>query len=127
MPVMDETPGSEPAMAGAPDRHDPRAALEAERARVLEELAEFRVEPPGPMPYGSQAAAASHVVDQQRDLALREHNEQHLAAVEAALVRLDDGTYGRCTECGGPIAAERLEALPWAALCIECQRLARRR
>lgn len=127
MPAMDETPGSEPASAGAPERHDPRAALEAERARVLEELAELRIEAPGPMTYGSQAAAASHVVDQQRDLALREHHEQHLAAVEEALARLDDGTYGRCTECGRPIAPERLEALPWAALCIDCQRLARRR
>jgi len=103
-----------------------REALEAERRAVLEELA-TDVEAPGPMTYGSQAAAASHVFEQQRDLALREHNEQHLAAIDAALARIETGAYGACTSCGKPIAAERLEALPWAALCIDCQRLARAR
>ena len=79
------------------------------------------------MTYGSQAAAASQVFEQQRDLALREREEQHLEAVEAALARLDAGLYGRCTSCGQPIPPERLDALPWAALCIGCQRLAGRR
>jgi DnaK suppressor protein len=101
---------------------DPRAALLAERDRLRAGIAEGIVAP-GPMTYGSQAAAASQVFEQQRDLALREHNEQHLAAVEAALARLDDGTYGACLRCGRPIAPERLEALPWAAHCIECQRI----
>jgi DnaK suppressor protein len=101
---------------------DARAALVAERDRLRAGIAEGIVAP-GPMTYGSQAAAASQVFEQQRDLALREHNEQHLAAVEAALARLDDGTYGACLRCGRPIAPERLEALPWAAHCIECQRI----
>jgi DnaK suppressor protein len=79
------------------------------------------------MTYGSQAAAASHVFEQQRDLALRDHNEQHLAAIDAALARLDEGTYGRCTSCHRPVGNDRLEALPWAALCIDCQRAAARR
>jgi DnaK suppressor protein len=100
----------------------PRATLEAERSRLRDELAEGIVAP-GPMTYGSQAAAASQVFEQQRDLALRERNEQQLAAVEAALGRLDAGTYGRCVRCEEPIAAERLEALPWAAHCIDCQRI----
>jgi DnaK suppressor protein len=101
---------------------DPRAALLAERDRLRAGIAEGIVAP-GPMTYGSQAAAASQVFEQQRDLALRDHNEQHLAAVEAALARLDDGTYGACLRCGRPFAPERLEALPWAAHCIECQRI----
>ncbi len=105
---------------------DPRAALLAERERVLTELAENPVESPGQMTYGSQAAAATHVFEQQRDLALRDHNRQHLSAIDAALARLDDGTYGRCTACHQPIAPGRLEALPWAALCIDCQRSSRR-
>jgi RNA polymerase-binding protein DksA len=79
------------------------------------------------MTYGSQAAAASQVFEQQRDLALREHDEQLLAAIDAALARLEAGTYGTCTSCGKAIAPERLDALPWAALCIDCQRLAGRR
>jgi RNA polymerase-binding transcription factor len=98
-----------------------RAALLAERERLTAELHEI-VEAPGPMTYGSQAAAASHVFEQQRDLALRERAEQHLADVDAALARLDAGTYGRCVECHRDIAPERLEALPWAAHCIDCQR-----
>jgi RNA polymerase-binding protein DksA len=106
---------------------DPRAALLAERERVHAELTETEVEAPGPMTYGSQAAAASHVFEQQRDLALRDHNRQHLAAIDAALERLDAGTYGQCTSCRKPIAPERLEALPWTALCIDCSRTAVRR
>lgn len=102
--------------------HDPRAALEAERDRVRAEIAELIVAP-DPMTYGSQAAAASQVFEQQRDLALRDHNTQHLGAVEAALARLDNGTYGACLRCRRPIAPERLDALPWAAYCIECQRI----
>ena len=99
-----------------------RATLEEERARLRDELAEGIVAP-GPMTYGSQAAAATQVFEQQRDLALRERNEGQLAAVERALGRLDDGTFGTCVRCGGAIAPERLEALPWAAHCIDCQRI----
>jgi len=101
-----------------------RTALLAERGRVLAELNDVDIEGPGPMTYGSQAAAASHVFEQQRDLALRDHNEQHLAAIDAALARLDSGAFGRCISCHRPIAPERLEARPWAALCIDCQRAA---
>jgi DnaK suppressor protein len=97
-----------------------RTNLEAERARLIEELGEDIVAP-GQMTYGSQAAAATQVFEQQRDLALRERAEQHLALVDAALARLDDGTFGTCLRCGRQIAPERLEALPWAAHCIECQ------
>jgi DnaK suppressor protein len=104
---------------------DPRAALVAERARLRVGIAEGIVAP-DPMTYGSQAAAASQVFEQQRDLALRDRNEQHLAAVEAALTRLDDGTYGTCARCGRPIAPDRLDALPWAAHCIDCQRIVAR-
>jgi RNA polymerase-binding protein DksA len=101
---------------------DPRAALEAERARLFEELAST-IEPPGQMTYGSQAAAATHVFEQQRDLALRDRASSQLALVETALARIDAGTFGRCTRCGKPIALERLEALPWAEHCIGCARL----
>jgi DnaK suppressor protein len=102
-----------------------RAALLAEREQVLSELSD-RVEAPGQMTYGSQAAAASQVFEQQRDLALRDHNRQHLAAIDDALARLEAGTYGACSSCHLPIAPGRLEALPWAALCIDCQRSSRR-
>lgn len=102
-----------------------RATLLAERARLLEERGAAIIAP-DQMTYGSQAAAASQVFAQQRDLALRDRADQQLALVDAALARLDDGTFGTCVRCGRPIAAERLEALPWAPRCIDCQRLADR-
>ena len=101
-----------------------RAALLGERARTLDELIGADVVAPEPMTYGSQAAAASQVFAQQRDLALRDASQRRLHEVDAALVRIGVGTYGRCAACGGPIAEARLEALPWASLCIECQRTA---
>ena len=103
-----------------------RTALLAERDRLRAEVGEAIVAP-GQMTYGSQAAAATQVFEQQRDLALRDRAVQQLELVEAALARIDAGTFGTCTNCGKPIATERLEALPWAAWCIDCQRKAGRR
>ncbi len=99
-----------------------RAALLVERARLRDE-AEETIIAPTQMTYGSQAAAASQVFDQQRDLALRDRALAQLALVDAALARLDEGGFGTCERCGKPIAPARLEALPWAAYCIECQRV----
>ena len=102
-----------------------RAALLAEAARLRASLGE-PIEGPGQMTYGSQAAAASQVFAQQRDLAIRDHERAQLLLVEAALVRLDAGTYGACRTCGRSIAIDRLEAIPWAASCIDCARAERR-
>ncbi len=46
-----------------------------------------------------------------------------LCMVEGALQRLDTGRYGICLNCGEPIAAKRLKALPWAEYCVACQDL----
>jgi DnaK suppressor protein len=97
-----------------------RARLTAERVRLVEEIGEA-VALPDQMTYGSQAAAATQVFEQERELAMRERANLHLQVVDAALARLDDGSYGTCVRCGRPIAGERLEVLPWAAHCIECQ------
>ena len=102
-----------------------RSSLEAERGRLLEELGE-PIEGPGQMTYGSQAAAASEVFAQQRDLALRDRSRAELGRVDAALRALDAGTYGTCSSCGQPIAPERLEAIPWSSTCIDCARKASR-
>ena len=99
-----------------------RAALAIERERLLVELAET-IQAPGQMTYGSQAAAATQVFEQQRDLALRDRSEQQLALVDSALARIVADTFGTCIRCGLPVAPERLEALPWAEHCIACARL----
>jgi RNA polymerase-binding protein DksA len=97
-----------------------RAALLTERARLVADIAET-ISSPGQMTYGSQAAAASQVFEQQRDLALRDRATNQLELVDGALARLDSGAFGTCLRCGKPIAQARLEALPWAAHCIDCQ------
>lgn len=59
----------------------------------------------------------------ERELAigLSESDRQKLQQVEDALDRIEKGDYGKCDECGGLIGIPRLEALPFAKLCIECQ------
>lgn len=104
------------------DAQAARDALDAEQARLRAEL-DAGIEAPGQMTYGSQAAAASQVFAQQRDLALHDKAIKELELVEAALERLDAGTFGTCLRCGNAIAPARLEALPWAAYCITCQKL----
>jgi DnaK suppressor protein len=49
--------------------------------------------------------------------------ESLLKMINAALGRIDDGTYGECLNCGQEIGPKRLEAIPWARYCITCQEL----
>lgn len=57
----------------------------------------------------------------ERNQALLRNSVTLLNQVNAALERLDSGTYGKCVRCGKDIAARRLEALPYVTLCIDCQ------
>ena len=63
-------------------------------------------------------------IDPQDEMARRARDAglMALAVIDAALGRIDHGWYGICGRCGGPIAIERLNALPTAELCIGCQR-----
>lgn len=54
--------------------------------------------------------------------ALIEAEHQRLAAVDEALARADDGTYGTCVGCGRPIPPARLEVRPFATRCVDCAR-----
>lgn len=54
---------------------------------------------------------------------LSNSERQLLIEVDAALARLDDGSFGACVHCGRAIGKPRLEAVPWARLCIDCQEL----
>lgn len=59
----------------------------------------------------------------ERELAITnlERDSRLLRSVTAALLRMDDGTYGLCLECGETISSKRLSAVPWTPLCIACQ------
>lgn len=52
---------------------------------------------------------------------LRQTDAKILAAIEEALTRIDKGTYGLCRDCGEPISAARLDAIPWTRVCISCK------
>ena len=68
------------------------------------------------------ADMATATFDRELDYTLEENVERVLAQIDAALQRIDDGTYGVCENCGEQIPLERLEALPWTTLCIDCKR-----
>jgi DnaK suppressor protein len=55
------------------------------------------------------------------DQALLDNEKALLAEVQQALARIEHGTYGICSNCGQPIPEERLEAIPWASLCVTCE------
>ncbi|MEO7888895.1 MAG: TraR/DksA family transcriptional regulator [Vicinamibacterales bacterium] len=54
-------------------------------------------------------------------LKLKQTDAKILQAIEEALYRMDKGNYGVCRDCGDPIAAARLEAIPWTRVCIACK------
>jgi len=56
------------------------------------------------------------------EIAIAQNEELLLEQVEAALERIRAGTYGVCAQCGALIAAERLQAVPYASCCVECAR-----
>ena len=66
-------------------------------------------------------------VERERDLALSASATQAVDEIDRALSRMDNGGYGICERCGRKIAVARLEALPFAALCIECKSREERR
>jgi RNA polymerase-binding protein DksA len=65
---------------------------------------------------------ATSTFDRELDATLEGNEERLLQAIDAALQRIEDGTYGICQNCGQPIGEERLEALPWTTRCIDCKR-----
>ena len=72
------------------------------------------------------ADSATATLNREIDYTLEENSEHVLAAIEEALRRIDEGTFGTCARCGQPIAEKRLEAIPYAIRCIDCKRLEER-
>ena len=66
---------------------------------------------------------ATDLMEQMIDITLQRSMTQTVEEVDAALQRLNDGTYGRCERCGEPINVQRLRAIPWARTCIRCASL----
>jgi RNA polymerase-binding protein DksA len=60
------------------------------------------------------------------DLSIEDSTEHVIAAIDEALKKIEEGTFGTCAHCGSQIAEARLEAMPYATKCIECKRLEER-
>jgi RNA polymerase-binding protein DksA len=58
--------------------------------------------------------------EQEFTLSLMQNEEMALESIEAAIEKIEDGVYGICEECSGPISKARLNAIPHAPLCIKC-------
>jgi len=109
-------------MNGTLDLKAIRQKLEQQREvlfkYVEDEEARLRM-PAGTNP--DQFDLAQDYLSKERRSALVARSRRRLERVEAALRRLDEGTYGKCANCGAPIAPSRLKVLPAAPLCIKCQ------
>jgi len=80
-------------------------------------------EKPGSVINPDRADLAHAYSSRARRTSMMEQFEDQLDEIMKALQRIEDGIYGQCTNCGNLILPERLEALPRAELCIDCQRL----
>ena len=69
---------------------------------------------------------ASEMVDRELDESLEDNAEQLVRDIDRALEKIDDGTYGMCERCGQDIPQERLDAVPYATLCVTCRQLEER-
>jgi DnaK suppressor protein len=117
--------------------------LQAYRKRLEAELAELRgqradleastgaslAEATGEVGFDEEFAdAGSFTFQRERDLSLVGNASDLIGKVEHALARIDAGSFGRCEACGQAIEAERLDALPYATLCLtDARRRARPR
>jgi RNA polymerase-binding transcription factor DksA len=71
------------------------------------------------------ADGAHSTAERAQRMALAHELRESLLDVERALQKMDAGAYGSCERCGEPVSPERLEALPWARLCITCKQRSR--
>ena len=107
---------------------DPRELLLAERALAGQRVAALEREFAGIAEAASAGGTddehdpegATLAFERQHTAALLDQAREQLAAIDAALARLEDGRYGRCDRCGQPIGADRLAARPAAVTCIRC-------
>ena len=107
-----------------------RKELKSEQERLRAALqsvnhTESLAEETGDLSIGSDdhlADSATETYMRELDEGLEENAEHLLAEIDTALRRIEEGTYGTCVVCGRPIGEERLEAVPYATLCIDDKR-----
>lgn len=97
-----------------------RASLKTEEAELVRRLEELAIDGTGASEFDENFADSGQVAAELgENLALSASLRDQLEDIEGALVRLDDGSYGKCLECGTQISAARLEAMPATPYCID--------
>jgi DnaK suppressor protein len=97
--------------------------LKARRRQLAEELAELTKPPEAGsnLSFGKRIGeGTTEAVERISSTAAARSIAAALAEVDRALVKVDEGTYGLCDDCGVPISSERLEAMPSATRCVTC-------
>jgi RNA polymerase-binding protein DksA len=111
-----------------------RDLLLDERQRVLNAIEYLHEENPGSLKEETEdstvdnhlADTATVTLDREIDYTLEENSENVLKEIDRALGKIEAGSFGICENCGKPIHEERLQAIPYATLCIDCKRLMER-
>ena len=101
---------------------DRRAVLTDKLAEIDEQMATMERKPTdhGSISFGKRVGEGTSIaVDRLAQVAAHDQIQVTRADVVRALDKVDDGSYGECDVCGKPIPEGRLEALPWAVLCVE--------
>jgi DnaK suppressor protein len=99
-----------------------RTTLLEKKAELEEQMAVLEAPPGerGEISFGKRVGEGTSIaVDRLSQVAVHDKLQVTMVDVERALAKVDEGTYGTCDVCGRPIADGRLEALPWATLCVE--------
>jgi len=113
-----------------------KAKLLEEKARLLHQADELVAEAEdlarnrehGDTQFDEESGEGDTIaVERERDLLLSAQARQVVDEIDAALARLRKGTYGVCSYAGRKIPLERLEAIPWADVCVDCKARAERR
>lgn len=107
-----------------------RASLLTERNNYLRQAEELKAEAdslalehePGDVQFDEEGGeGGTSNVDRELDLVLSAQARSAIEEIDRAMAKIEAGTYGVCEHCGQPIAEARLEALPYAALCVSCK------
>ncbi len=105
-----------------------KARLEAKRDELRRSIAGLTEAHPAPVDpleagLGPQdfEEVATDFLETQQEQSLLVNEQALLTEVQQALERIENGTYGKCVDCGQPIPEKRLEAIPWAARDVRCE------
>jgi DnaK suppressor protein len=104
-----------------------RSRLENEKKRLLDTLEQTKAAAPASeerregSPFGKREEEATQSFELEKGLALEKQIKDNIAEIDYAFEKMNKGTYGRCDMCGKLINPARLEALPYANLCLSCK------